>query len=74
MSTERWKIQASPSASSAAHFFKNWLGMLSGPSALAALFFCRSFSTPCLSVLRSGIGGYVESDSSDDGGGGGGLW
>ena len=79
MSTERWKIQVSPSASSVAHSFKTWLGMLSGPTALSTLIFCRSFSTPCLSILRSGIGEYVESDSSDDGcvcvcvGGGGGV-
>ena len=70
MSTERWKIQVSPSASSVAHSFKTWLGMLSGPTALSTLIFCRSFSTPYLSILRSGIGEYIESDSSDDGGGG----
>ena len=69
MSTERWKIQVSPSASSAVHSFNTWLGMLSWPTALETLIFCRSFLTQhiYISMLRSGIGEYVESDSSDDG-------
>ena len=36
-----------------AHSFKTWLGMLSGPNALATLIFCRNFSTPRLSILKA---------------------
>ena len=67
VSTECWKMQVSPSASSVAHSFKTWLGMLSGPTALEMLFVWKRCFGNCLSILRSGIGEYVGSDSSDDG-------